>query len=104
MPKDQKVGYQVSIEQEAFTRDDLLNGFPKWDDLHYDVNISDRDAADIYVSKRLDEPLMAPNGFHRLGGSLRDLCGQENIDRQCNQIIDSGLSAGLVTFCRIRFE
>lgn len=94
-------GHQLSIDQKAFTKEDLINEFPKWEDLHY-IHISDCEAADAFVRENLDQPLMAPNGYHKLGGTLRDLYGQENIDRQCKQIIDSDPSAGLVTFLSVR--
>jgi len=92
--------YQISIDQKAFTRKELLESFPKWEDLHY-VNISDRSAADDFVDKALDKPLTAPNGFHTLGMDIRHLYGQENIDRQSQEILDRNMPAGLVTYISI---
>ena len=96
-------GYLFSLDSKAFNKKGLIENPPIHDELFFiDIPKSEHRLIKIIVEEFIDEPLMAPNGFHVLSGSMRILYGQENIDRQIKEIIGNEMPCGLIWYFNVK--
>lgn len=95
-------GYYLDIRNRAFSKETLKENPPSWESLYRgDLSDKEYEYVDTEVKKFIHEPLYAPNGFHEIG-VLKDLYGQENIDRQVETILGNPRPMALIWFLTIK--